>query len=50
MSNDIKSQTLEEEKRKAINILSKENKNIYEIKRYNEKQIDIANLEIVIKK
>lgn len=50
MSNDIKSQTLEDEKRKAINILSKDNKNIYEIKRYNEKQIDIANLEIVIKK
>jgi hypothetical protein len=50
MSNDIKSQTLEEEKRKAINTLKKDNKNIYEIKRYNEKQIDIANLEIVIKK
>ena len=49
MINDIK-QDISKEIVIATNILKKENKNIYEVKRQNEKQIDIENLELVIKK
>jgi hypothetical protein len=50
MCNDIKSKIYQEEKEKAIKTLTLQNKNIREIKRLNEKQIDINNLELVIKK
>lgn len=50
MSNNIKSPSYIWERKRAIENLIKDNKNIFEIKRQNEKQIDIANLELVIKK
>lgn len=50
MCNDIKSKSYIEEKEKAIKTLILQNKNIREIKRQNETQINIENLELVIKK
>jgi len=50
MVNNIHSDSYTQEIEKARINLIKENKNIKEIKRQNEKQIDIENLELVIKK
>lgn len=50
MCNNIKNTVYKQEKEKAIKTLSLQNKNIREVKRLNERQIDINNLEIIIKK
>tara|TARA_R110002012_G_scaffold280453_1_gene468960 strand:+ start:45 stop:197 length:153 start_codon:yes stop_codon:yes gene_type:complete len=50
MNNEINNSTIIEEKMRAINNLIDENKNIREIKRVNESQIDLNNLEKIIKR
>lgn len=49
MSNNIISPYLKEEKERAINILIEDNKNIKEVRRNKETQIDLENLEKIIK-
>lgn len=50
ISNNLQTWLLKWEIDKAKENLRKENKNIYEIKREDEKQIDLVNLEKIIKK